>query len=107
MSQQQKPNRIRKQFSTTLDVDTLWLIRRLTRDGCMGRVVEDAVKGWLKDSAVWWVGGSVGMVQLQEEALYYVWVDLNGEVLSDPFRTYEDAFTWLQKIYPEVQLTKN
>lgn len=106
MKQPSNPNRIRKQLSTTIDIDILWVIKALSEGKARGFIIEEVFADWLTQCAYFDIP-KVGPVRLHEDVLYYSWVDMNNEVQSPNFRTFKEALTWLKKTYPETNYNLN
>lgn len=95
-----KPNRYRKNFGTTLDPDTAFIIESLSKPNQKGQFLDEVIYEWLLNCA-WFQIPVAGIVNLKYLGLSYVWEDPNSEACSPEFKTPKDALIWLKKTYPE------
>lgn len=94
-------NRYRLKVATTVDPDIAWVINSMSAIDRKGHLLDEIVAEWLVNCPHFQVSDSkIGIVKLHQECLYYLWHDMNDEVVSPKFRTFKEAFTWLRVTYP-------
>ena len=96
---QNKPNRYRKNFGTTLDPETFRVINALSAVSRKGHFLDKVISEWLTNCALFEMP-KVGPVMLKHQGLYYCWLDMNDDEQSPQFRKMIDGLLWLRSEYP-------